>query len=202
VQLRSVPVDYAAVKTGPIIKALGGDLRRWTNRCHEASLLIVRSGLLPAEARVARGTHPMVRSQHSWVTIGDPYLKDTVIVDATLWYHLDRPRPQIIIERARYLPHRPKGHGSIWEYGKPADPTGPIITLKADLSAHAQAFLKLAAPNGLDARGWAMLANAPVCGWPASEIIAAIADDDRIAAYVPIDILGMVTDRNPGGLYR
>jgi hypothetical protein len=38
-------------------------------------------------------------------------------------------------------------------------------------------------------------------GWPSSEIIAAMDDTDELRALVPIDILGMVTDRNPGGLY-
>jgi hypothetical protein len=45
------------------------------------------------------------------------------------------------------------------------------------------------------------LANAPVEGWPAREILTAMAATPRLAACVPIDILGMVTDLNPKGLY-
>lgn len=37
--------------------------------------------------------------------------------------------------------------------------------------------------------------------WPAAEIIAAIDDTKALSALVPIDILGMLTDRNPSGLY-
>jgi hypothetical protein len=45
------------------------------------------------------------------------------------------------------------------------------------------------------------LLGSPVHGWPAAEIVAAIADTPSLAAYVPIDLLGMLTDRNPGKLY-
>lgn len=54
----------------------------------------------------------------------------------------------------------------------------------------------------LDRRAWHLLASqAPVLGWPAAEIIAAMDDTEELSAFVPIDRLGMLTDRNPGGLY-
>ena len=43
---------------------------------------------------------------------------------------------------------------------------------------------------------------APVEDWPAGEIFAAMDDTEGLKALVPIDKLGMLTDRNPGGLYR
>ncbi len=52
----------------------------------------------------------------------------------------------------------------------------------------------------LDRRGWATLAHAPVEGWPAGEILGAMCDSG-MEAVVPIDIIGMLTDRNPSGLY-
>lgn len=122
--------------------------------------------------RVARGTCVGVGGQHSWV--GD-----------------------MLDER-----HRPHGYGSIWDYGRPARSGGPVIALtpKAPLGLAAREFLAMVGP--LDARGWMALAHAPVNGWPAGEIFAAMDDTDALCVLVPIDILGMTTDRNPGGVYR
>jgi hypothetical protein len=39
-------------------------------------------------------------------------------------------------------------------------------------------------------------------GFPAGEFLAAMDDTPATSALVPIDRLGMLTDRNPGGLYR
>jgi hypothetical protein len=38
-------------------------------------------------------------------------------------------------------------------------------------------------------------------GWPAAEIIDAIYNTPELTTWVPIDIVGMLTDRNPKGLY-
>ena len=38
-------------------------------------------------------------------------------------------------------------------------------------------------------------------GWPSREIIAAAYADDRLRVLIPIDIVGMLTDANPGGLF-
>jgi hypothetical protein len=76
-----------------------------------------------------------------------------------------------------------------------------VIKLKKKLSPMAEDFLQRCSPVGLDRRGWHFLANAPVGGWPSREIIGAMADDRRVSVFVPIDVLGMLTDRNPSGLY-
>lgn len=46
-----------------------------------------------------------------------------------------------------------------------------------------------------------VLANGPMQGWPAPEIIEAMMDTDGLGALVPIDIRGMLTGRNPGEAY-
>ena len=43
--------------------------------------------------------------------------------------------------------------------------------------------------------------HAPLNGWPFGEFIAAMDDTPDVTALVPIDLLGMYTDRNPSGLY-
>lgn len=201
--------------------ALGG-LRQWSKRCHEASLHLVRSGVLPEGARVVRGWHPNVPSQHSWVVIGDPYgggysppgepdgnqpLFPTII-DPTLWGYLGT-MPSIAIGRGNtgntgtIFQHRPYGWGYRREGALP-QPQSRLIQLKgyARLSGEAKAFLKREAPKGLDFRGWHQLVHDPVQGWPSAEIIAAAADDPQLKALIPIDIVGNLTDKNPGGLYR
>ena len=37
--------------------------------------------------------------------------------------------------------------------------------------------------------------------WPAGPILTAMAETRGLKALIPIDILGMNTDLNPGGLY-
>ena len=55
----------------------------------------------------------------------------------------------------------------------------------------------------LDHRGWgALWSRTGMQGWPAREILEACLDQHpTMSALVPIDILGMVTDRNPSELY-
>ena len=182
-----------------LIKAIGG-LEKWAKRCHECSIALIRTGLLPDSARVARGWCGSVTSQHSWVVIGDPYDEYAPILDGTLWSYTDQDPMLFYCPRGnnQYTPH---GAGSIWNYGRPADPTGEVIELDADLSKEARDFLALAAPNGLDRWGWQSLATSPVGGWPSKEIISAMDDDERLSALVPIDIVGMLTDKNPSELY-
>lgn len=187
------------VDAGVVTKALGG-LDEWYHRCHEASLELVRSGVLPEGARVARGSHTSVLGQHSWVVIGDPYAADVTIIDPTLWSYLEEQLAFVEISSGSDTRYRPHGAGSIWEYGRPPEPAGPVITLATKLSPAAQLFLDMIG-YGLDRRSWSILANAPVGGWPAKEILGAMYDDERLSALVPIDVIGMVTDRNPGNLY-
>ena len=176
-------------------------LSRWSHQCHAASLHLVRSGLLPG-SRVARGWARGVGGQHSWVVVGtDCYAAGALIVDPTLWSYRGTP-PVIWTGTAKagiHVPHN--GTGNIWTYGRPAPPTARVVPLtpKKPLSGLAAAFLAEIGP--LDRRGWMTLLGSPVKGWPAGEIIAAMDDTPDLEALVPIDLLGMLTDRNPGGLY-
>jgi len=171
------------------------------HQCHAASLALVRSGLLGDEARVARGVCPGVGGQHSWAVIGDPYDEAATIVDITAWSY-DERRPRVWITSISEGVHRPHGYGMIWQSGKPFHTGGETIELAhpANLSPSARQFLAMVEP--LDHRGWGMLANSAVLGWPAREIIEAMLDTKGLGPLVPIDIVGMLTDRNPDGLYR
>ena len=176
-------------------------LERWDHQCHAASLYLVRSGVLPV-ARVARGRAKGVSGQHSWVVVGsDCYDPRAVIVDPTLWSYAG-DGPQVSFLNARdgiHVPHN--GKGSIWTWGRPEPATGQVINLtpKVALSRMARSFLREL--GALDHRGWTTLMQAPVAGWPAAEIVAAMDDTPDLEALVPIDLLGMLTDRNPGNLY-
>lgn len=183
-----------------IITALGGDLTPWSLQCHAASIRIVRSGIL-GDARVARGTCVGVGGQHSWVVVGgDCYDVDAPIWDATLWSY-DEHVDGVWRGTMRDGRHRPFGQGSIWDWGRPDYPTEePIeLTPSRPLSGRARDFLGMLGP--LDRRGWAVLAHAPVEEWPAGEIIRAMYETEAVGALIPIDIVGMVTDVNPSGLY-
>jgi hypothetical protein len=177
-------------------------LDRWSKQCHGASLELVRSEVLPEGARVARGTCRGVGGQHSWVVLGNPYDPGARIIDPTLWSY-DKTVKGIWYGSATDGRHVPfgGGRGEIWDWGRPADPTGPTIELTPsfELSSAATGFLRVLGP--LDRTGWMTLTQAPMLGWPAGEIIAAMDDTEELAVLVPIDLLGMLTDRNPGGMY-
>jgi hypothetical protein len=178
---------------------VGAPFDSTAQQCHSVSLAIVKSRRFPA-ARVARGLCKGVLGQHSWVALGNPYHDDTPIIDATLWSY-DATVEGVWLGDMREGRHLPRGYGSIWEWGQPEAGDGkPIeLTPTTKLSTDAQAFLSLLGP--LDQLGWAVLSSAPVLGWPAGEIFAAMDDTPELKALVPIDILGMTTDRNPSGLY-
>lgn len=74
-----------------------------------------------------------------------------------------------------------------------------MIKLAVPVSREAELFLDLCGP--LDQKGWAELIHSPVEGWPAAEIIAAVDDTPELSTLIPVDILGMLTDRNPQGVY-
>lgn len=179
-----------------------GPLSSWAHQCHAASIAMVKcDALWPAGTirRVARGSCLGVGGQHSWIVLShDCYDLDARVIDPTLWSYDDK----IVgihhdTQRRRYKPH---GYGSIFEYGKPGSyGEKPIKIKKEGLSDAAIAFLAMVEP--LDRRGWMELANAPVLGWPAREVIEAMDDTPKLAAFVPIDRLGMLTNANPGGLY-
>lgn len=176
-------------------------------KCHAASVKLMNSGRF-GTCRVARGLADGVIGQHSWLVLGDDcYDDDAVIIDPTLWSY-DSTVKGVWVGTYRDGLHRPHGKGSIWNWGRPNEAVGPVVTLtpRRPLSQTARNFLDMLGP--LDADGWIMLAHAPVEGWPAGEIIDALCEtpDPKIPTqtfevYVPIDIVGMVTARNPHGMY-
>lgn len=180
-------------------------LDQYAHQCHAAALELVRSGVL-GRSRVARGSCAGVGGQHSWAVVGgDCYDDAAVIVDATAWsYGMDVPR--VWVTTMSESPHRPHGYGNLLDIGIPYPDGGEHIELAVDLSPRGRLFVQmvyrtLGGHVRLDRRWWARLANGPMGGWPSSEIIAAMKDTPELTALVPIDIVGMVTDRNPGGLY-
>ena len=148
------------------------------------------------DARVARGTAQKVTSQHSWVVVGkDCYAPDATIIDPTLWSYR-RDVKGIWIGSLLDGIHEPHGRGSIWEWGKPTAQSQHFIKLTPTfkLSGKARDFLDLIEP--LDRTGWQVLAaQAPVEGWPAGEILAAMDDTKALSALVPIDRLGDSTGK-------
>lgn len=174
----------------------------WAHQCHSTSIAIVRSGVLGTYSRVARGSCRGVPGHHSWIVCDhDVYNQKALIIDPTLWSYDKRVSEIVWTGMSSQRPHRPHGYGSIWFWGKPEAGRGPVVDLTptVPLSKAALHFLAMLGP--LDRMGWHNLASAPMGGWPAGEIIAAMDDTPTLAALVPIDILGMVTDRNPSGLY-
>jgi hypothetical protein len=191
---------------------IGADAEAWFHNCHSASIEIVKSGLYPG-ARVARGTTRGVGGQHSWVVIpydgfrpdgSDgplPYHPNAVVLDATLWsYDPQMPRLYRGLNLGRHKPH---GFGMIWDAARPPEPIEePIeLTPEFELSSMAKEFLSDDFLGPLDRRGWSAVANGPTGGWPSSEIILAMHQTKKLTALIPIDILGMLTDVNPAGLY-
>jgi hypothetical protein len=182
---------------------IGIPYENWTGKCHEVSKRLLDTDLF-GPGRIARGWALGVRDQHSWIVLAeDVYDPDAVVVDPTIWHNrLGHPHKGILVAIQWEIDtHHPHGEGSILQHAKPARGDGPVIELTPGfrLSEEARSFLKLLGP--LDYRGWMQLANGPMQGWPAGEIIAAMDDTKLLRAAVPIDILGMVTRRNPMGRY-
>jgi hypothetical protein len=196
----------AAADVEGIAEEIGVPATQWASRCHEISVAILRTGRF-GPGRVARGTATGITGQHSWIVLGDDcYDPQAIIVDPTLMSTVGPAGRQavIIVDRARKLSNRPHGAGTIWAWGQPTSGGGEPVALAtaeaAKLSSAAHMFLSILGP--LDYEGWAMLAHAPVEGWPAAEIIAAMYRTTGLKSLIPIDIVGMLTDINPGGLYR
>lgn len=183
--------------------AIGIPVEKWWHQCHHISIKIVKSGVLGTFARVARGTCDGVGGQHSWVVLGrDCYAEDADILDPTWWsYNDEQPSLRRRVGIGDASGYRPHGMGSIWDWGQPVPGDGPVIELTPtfELSREARSFIDILDP--LDRQGWAVLSSAPVQEWPAAEIFAAMDDTEELSTLVPIDKLGMLTDRNPGGAY-
>lgn len=184
-----------------LMEAIEFPLDRVAHNCHAVSLAIVKHPNLYPGARVARGWAPGVGSQHSWVAIdGDPYDPDGRIIDATMWSY-DPSVRKVVATTLGKSGYRPHGAGLFLNAGMPSNHGGPEIRLiiNRPMSEYAREFLWMLGP--LDYRGWGEVAHLPVSGWPAREIIEAMLDTPQVAVLVPIDIVGMLTDRNPEGLY-
>jgi len=180
------------------------DFEDFAQDCHSVSLALIRSGLLGEggpNLRVARGACFGVGGQHSWAVLGHPYDDKATIVDLTLWSY-DASKPRIWVGDMEHGLHRPKGYGWIYESERPHARGGEIVEIDtANMSMEAQHFLQVIGP--LDVRGWgALWSRSGMLGWPAREILEGFIDQNpTMAALVPIDIIGMVTDRNPQEIY-
>lgn len=178
--------------------AVGEPVGDWSHRCHEISLAIVRSGVLETPCRVARGTCRGVPGQHSWVVLGmDCYADPVTVVDPTLWSYTDFKG--IFLGSSTIHRHSPHGMGNIWQWGRPESSTENVIELAVTVNDEAKNFLRLIGP--LDDLGWQVLLHAPVLGWPSAEIISAAYQTPELRQYIPIDIVGMLTEHNPGKAY-
>ncbi len=175
-------------------------MEKTRHQCHSASLALVKAGLA---TRVARGACTGVGGQHSWAVDGDDcYDQDARIIDPTMWSYQDEELPYIWIGKLADGLHTPHGSGSIWKWGRPPSchrDCAVRLEGQDELSEAAQVFLDLL--GHLDRVGWGILANSPVGEWPAGEIFGAMADTPGLSQLLPIDILGMNTNRNPQGLY-
>jgi hypothetical protein len=174
----------------------------WANQCHGVSLALLRTGEF-GPGRIARGTCEHVPSQHSWIVLGnDCYNPNAVVVDPTLWAH-DPEVTGIYIGRNRQgCYHQPHGAGSCFSVNPPQHHGGPDIELTPSEPLKPRALAWLGVLGPLDFRGWMEVVHLPVEDWPAREILTAVADTPALGpVFFPIDILGMLTDRNPGGLY-
>jgi hypothetical protein len=199
--------DYAVGRMGPLLQAKLAEkildpLDDWARQCHAASIKLVTSGEF-GTCRVARGSCVGVGGQHSWVVLGNDCYRDTAtIIDPTLWSY-DESVDGVWVGTMRDGRHRPHGAGLIWEYGRPPSAVErgeePMdLTPTKPWSSAAEVFLGLLGP--LSKQGWIELAHYPVEGWPAGEIIEAMIESG-LEGYIPIDRVGMLTDRNPNGLY-
>jgi hypothetical protein len=186
-------------------EAIGIPSERWKDNCHAISLAIVKSELIEGPRRVARGTCTSVGGQHSWVVVGnDCYDLKAQLIDPTLWCYVEKVKGIWHGRPTSQYRHTPHGGGqrSIWDVGRPPPPVNaPVLLAHPEgLSEDARLFLKLIGP--LDRQGWSILCgHLPVIGWPAAEIVEAMCDTPELEVLVPIDREGMLTNRNPGGVY-
>lgn len=189
-----------------LVARAGMPLGTWWHNCHNVSHALVRAGIWPG-ARVARGWAKGVTGQHSWVILdADPYDPDTRIVDPTLWTY-DMLTPGVVATTVDAGSHRAHGHGPhIMQAGRPDAPTGDTI----ELSRRGRACLSNGSLGGkfwmdmfgrLDRRGWSTVLNGTMVGWAAAEIVEAAWWTPELRHIVPVDLVGMLTDVNPMGVY-
>jgi hypothetical protein len=187
-----------------IASMIGVPVCEWAGSCHEISLAVLRTGVL-GRGRIARGWVPGVPHQHSWAVLGDDvYDPKATVVDPTIRPLLagdnQLTRAVFLVDQAWTLSHEPHGLGRLLDFSRRHIVQEPIaLTPATALSQEAQEFLGRLGP--LDMRAWAGLAHGPMLNWPSREIIAAMMDTEALRALIPVDIRGMLTDRNPNGLY-
>lgn len=205
------PEQARGLLTEDVIENAIGPLDTFSHQCHAASIALVKSGLI-AESRVARGSCRGVGGQHSWVVVGmDCYDPKATIVDLTAWsYDVQfggKTVPRVWVTTMEVSAHRPQGWGPpLMEWGCPEGGGAEHIDLvwkkPPDVSTSLLLGMFEDMVGPLDRRFWANLANhCTMVGWPAREFVEAMLDTEEVAALVPIDIAGMLTDRNPSGLY-
>lgn len=180
------------------IEAAIGPIDDYAYNCHVASTALVNSDLLlDRPVRVARGFCEGVGIQHSWVVLGDDCYSDTApILDVTAWSY-DSTLPRVWVTSISEGYHTP--HGRYHILRGPMPTAGPGEPIHLDLPASAQSFLDLLGP--LDALGWARLAGGGMLGWDSRTVIDAMCGHPELRHLVPVDIVGMLTDRNPLGAY-
>jgi hypothetical protein len=176
-------------------------LDRFAQQCHAAALMLVRDPRMP-EGRVARGYCDGVWGQHSWMVVGsDCYDPRALIIDPTLWSY-DESVEGIWVGRLTDRPkHSPHHDWSFWVC-KPERGDGPDIPMEhyGEMSRTARAYMDAVLP--LDFRGWCSFwSHVGVLDWPAAEAIEAVYAQPNLRGAIPIDLIGMLTDLNPGGLY-
>lgn len=185
-----------------ISEKLGIPRERMTHQCHSISIAMLNAGMVPG-GRVARGSARGVAGQHSWIVVGHPYDASAQIIDSTFWSYRHDVSDVWFGTLVSGL-HHPHGWASIFDSPPPIFRSDGGEEIRLDgLSNRAEGFLKLLRERTgtLDIRTWMSLFNGPMLGWPSAEIIDRAWQNDTLRPLIPIDIVGMLTDHNPGGLY-
>lgn len=195
-----------ALTANEIAHAIDWTPTGWAQQCHAVSAAIVKSSLFePGTCRVARGSCSGVGGQHSWVVFGNPYDEKVLLLDCTLWSY-DPDAPMVYAQRgtaggANRWRYRPKGWGSHWQTGIPQTDYEHDMTPAALDGDPLIALFRQHVGGPLSRRWWAQFLDGPVGGWPYPEWLPILAADPALAPLIPVDVLGMGTYLNPGGLY-
>lgn len=191
---------FEQLRVANVEKAIGIPRDKWANRCHEVAYALLVSSLMDdVTARMARGWAQGISSQHSWIVTGnDVYDKTAKIIDPT--YASNRgSRPMIMIVD-NLTSHSPHGYG---EFSKFPESKGGKEFLPEFVSPSTRLWADMASMEvgPLDAFWWAKMFSGPMGGWPSRELVNWAYEEPALRALIPIDIVGMLTDRNPRGLY-
>jgi len=182
-------------------RAVGTPRELWKNRCHEISLALLKSdAFVGIDARMARGFSIQITSQHSWIVLGkDVFDRTALVVDPT-WSSTVMNAPMISYAR-NFRSHRPHGWGMLTEY--PESGGGPEVEIKGMTSETAEwvEFVRMTVDGPLDVRFWCRLFSGPLQGWPSRELVGLAAEMPELRFGIPVDVVGMLTDLNPNGLY-